>query len=248
MSVPLYLVDAFSDGPFTGNPAAVCPLESAGDESWMANVGMEMNQAETAFTGPEGDRWRLRWFTHATLASAKVLWETKRHVGPIQFETRSGTLTCTQVDDRVQMDFPAEFVKAEELPLPIEDFGIVVWTGRNRMDWFIEVEDEHILRQAKPDLVRLSRLPCRGLIVTAKGSETDFVSRFFAPAAGVPEDPVTGSAHCALGPYWADRLSKTNLVGYQASRRGGYVQVNVQGDRVMLTGNARIVMTGEWNG
>jgi PhzF family phenazine biosynthesis protein len=223
----------------------------------MANLGMEMTQAETAFTWPEGDRWRLRWFTpelevdlcgHATLATAKVLWETNRHSGPIQFETLSGTLTCSQVEDRVQMDFPAEFVKAEELPLPIEDFGKVVWTGRNRMDWFIEVEDEEILRQAKPDLALLSQLPCRGLIVTAKGSQTDFISRFFAPQAGVPEDPVTGSAHCALGPYWANRLEKTDLIGYQASRRGGFVHVIVQGDRILLGGNARIVVIGEWRG
>jgi predicted PhzF superfamily epimerase YddE/YHI9 len=216
-----------------------------------------MNQAETAFAWPEGDHWRLRWFTpelevdlcgHATLATAKVLWTSGRATGPIQFETRSGTLTCTAQEDSIQMDFPAEVVEEAEIPSSVDGFGDIVWAGRNRMDWFIEVADTEVLTTAQPNLEQLRALPCRGLIVTAQGTHTDFISRFFAPQSGVPEDPVTGSAHCALAPYWASRLHKTDLVGYQASRRGGYVKVSVRGDRVILGGQARIVVEGQWLG
>jgi predicted PhzF superfamily epimerase YddE/YHI9 len=254
-TVPLFLVDAFSHGPFTGNPAGVCPLEGPEDETWMQNVAQEMNQAETAFVWPENDSWRLRWFTpdvevdlcgHATLATAAVLWSTGRAEGDLAFETRSGTLTCRPVDEAIEMDFPAEPIVAAPLPEAISSFGDVLFTGQNRMDWFMEVADEATLRSAAPDLAAIARLDARGLIVTSRGEETDFVSRFFAPQSGVAEDSVTGSAHCGLGPYWAAKLGRTDLVGFQASRRGGFVHVGVRDARILLRGQARIVLTGTW--
>jgi predicted PhzF superfamily epimerase YddE/YHI9 len=253
MTVPLYLADAFADAPFSGNPAGVCLLDAPADPQWMQQVAMEMNQAETAFVVPGPSAWGLRWFTpgaevelcgHATLASAHVLWETGRlkTSDPAQFDTLSGRLVCTRDGDCIVMDFPAiETREGGDLGGALE--CEVVWLGSNSMDLLAEVSSEETLRGLQPDMRALMNLK-RGLIVTARSSKFDFVSRFFAPAVGVPEDPVTGSAHCALGPYWAARLGKPRLSAYQASKRGGRVGVEVLGDRVKLTGRAVTTLEG----
>lgn len=253
MSYPLFLVDAFSNGPFTGNPAGVVPLESPLEESLMQQIAMEMNQAETAFVWPESDGYRLRWFTptvevdlcgHATLATAHILFG-RGETGPLRFHTRSGVLTAEKVGENIALDFPSETPSAADLPHALPFLGEPLWTGKNRMDWFVQVPDEDALRTLTPDYALIEALGMRGLIVTAAGRDVDFVSRFFAPQAGVPEDPVTGSAHCALAPFWADRLAKADLTGYQASRRGGTVRTTVLGARVRLEGRAVTTVKGE---
>jgi predicted PhzF superfamily epimerase YddE/YHI9 len=279
---PIFLVDAFASGPFTGNPAAVCPLEHEPDAEWMQSVAMEMNQAETAFFWPVAGGYGLRWFTpacevdlcgHATLASAHVLFaessgvrrfgssevRTSEPSNAIRFFTKSGELVCRQVEGGIEMDFPAE------PPTEVEPFSVVgalgvqpVWMGANRMDWFFELASADELLALRPDMAAVKALGRRGVCVTAGasgGSEVrgfggaapapHFLSRFFAPQSGIDEDPVTGSAHCALGPYWAEKLGRTNVVGYQASRRGGTVRVDVRGDRVGLTGTAVTTLVGE---
>jgi PhzF family phenazine biosynthesis protein len=260
MRVPLVQVDAFTDTPFAGNPAAVCLLETPRDDGWLQAVGAEMNLPETAFVRPLADGFELRWFTpsievdlcgHATLAAAHVLWETKR-LAPdavARFHTRSGLLTAARRDGWIELDFPAEPASPVEAPAVLtEALGVTArWTGRNRFDWLVEVESAALVRGLKPDLPALTAVPTRGVIVTAPGDDAraDFVSRFFAPRAGIPEDPVTGSAHCCLGPYWASRLGRTALTGYQASPRGGFVRVRLAGDRVILGGHAVTVLQGE---
>lgn len=260
MSQPLYIVDAFTDRPFAGNPAAVCPLDAAADDAWMQALAGEMNLSETAFLVPENDGYRLRWFTpkaevdlcgHATLASAHILWETNllALTDTARFYTRSGLLTVVRREGQMQMDFPA--VRAQpctDAPDFAAALGVAVgFVGRNGMDYLVEVASETVLRALTPDLARLAALPVRGVIVTAAGASDgiDFVSRFFAPRVGVPEDPVTGSAHCALGPYWAEKLGKADLTGYQASARGGTVRVGVRGERVLLSGGAVTVLRGQ---
>jgi PhzF family phenazine biosynthesis protein len=259
MSVPIFHVSAFTDRPFAGNPAAVCLLPEPRDAGWMQAVGGQMNLSETAFLHPEGGGFRLRWFTpavevdlcgHATLASAHVLWESGRLLpdAPALFQTRSGLLTVVR-RDRIEMNFPA--CPAAPAPPPpglAEALGAtVVSAGRNRMDWLAEVESEAVLRGLRPDFRSLAALPVRGVIVTSRADDRayDFVSRFFAPAAGVNEDPVTGSAHCCLGPFWAGRIGKAELRAYQASARGGEVRVRVDGGRVVLGGQAVTVLRGE---
>jgi PhzF family phenazine biosynthesis protein len=260
MSARIFTVDAFADAPFTGNPAGVCPLDAPRDEGWMQHVAMEMNLSETAFLWPEGDGFRLRWFTptvevalcgHATLASAHVLWETGTLAKTVvaQFQTQSGVLTAATQDEMIQLNFPAKPIETAPAPAGLsEALGAPMrFVGRNSLDYLVELESEAIVRALAPDTQRLATLPVRGVIVTARagGERFDFVSRFFAPAAGVPEDPVTGSAHCALGPFWAERLGKTELIGYQASRRGGIVRVQVAGSRVLLSGRAVTTLRGE---
>jgi PhzF family phenazine biosynthesis protein len=260
MSAPLYIVDAFTDRPFAGNPAAVCLLDAPRDEAWMQALGAEMNLSETAFLVPEGDGYRLRWFTpavevalcgHATLAGAHVLYETGRlrPAAPARFHTRSGLLIVKQSADGLEMDFPSQPVEACPAPPGLLDaLGAEArFVGRNGMDYLVELASEPALRRLTPDFVRLSSVRARGVIVTAAGESSafDFVSRFFAPQSGVAEDPVTGSAHCALAPYWAAKLGKQDLVGYQASKRGGVVRVGVRGDRVLLRGGAVTVLRGE---
>jgi PhzF family phenazine biosynthesis protein len=253
-------VDAFTDRPFAGNPAAVCVLPATRDDAWMQQVGGEMNLAETAFLVPRAKGYDLRWFTptmevdlcgHATLASAHVLWEEGhlRAGEAATFHTRSGVLTATRQGEMIWLDFPAtpDRQTAEPAELP-GSLGVTIqYMGRTAFDYLVEVESAAVLRSMTPDLGALARLPVRGVIVTARADtrEHDFVSRFFAPAAGVPEDPVTGSAHCGLGPFWAARLGKKELVGYQASARGGTVRVRVDGDRVHLGGHAVTVLRGE---
>lgn len=250
----LVQVDAFAREVFEGNPAAVCLLSEPAGEAWMQSVAGEMNLAETAFVvrrsaGVHG----LRWFTpevevdlcgHATLASAHVLWEEGLEPGPagIRFETRSGVLRAFRRDDWIELDFPAEPAEAAEAPPGlIEALGVEPrYVGRNRFDCLVEVGSEAILRRVTPDLPALRRAGGRGVIVTSRsaGERFDFVSRFFAPAVGIDEDPVTGSAHCCLGPFWQQRLGRETLTGYQASARGGVVRVRVAGDRVHLGGQA----------
>ena len=258
MAHPLFVVDAFASSPFTGNPAAVCVLDSPADEAWMQNVAMEMKHAETAFVYPLDFGYNLRWFTptvevalcgHATLATAHVLWSTGRlpETDAAIFHTKSGELICKKVDGLIQMDFPAKAVEPAEAPAGLsEALGVPVeWVGLNGMDYLVLTTDEAAVRNAIPNHPEIAKLPVRGVIITAKSTDYDFVSRFFAPGSGVPEDSVTGSAHCALGPFWAERLGKTELRAFQASPRGGEIGVQVVGDRVLLLGKAITVLTGE---
>jgi len=263
MPHPVLVVDAFTDRPFSGNPAAVCVLPGPQQEAWMRAVAREMNLSETAFLHPEADAYRLRWLTptvevalcgHATLASAHVLWETGQlSTGALaRFLTRSGVLTARRLGDLIELDFPATPAREATAPpgllagLGLLD-GKARWVGKNQFDYLVEVESEDQVRALQPDHFALAQLSVRGVMVTAPAStpQFDFVSRFFAPGSGIAEDPVTGSAHCALAPHWASRLGKTELVGYQASPRGGVVRTRLEGDRVMLGGNAVTVMRGE---
>jgi predicted PhzF superfamily epimerase YddE/YHI9 len=261
MSVRITHVDAFTARPFAGNPAAVCILPKAADAAWMLNVAREMNLAETAFLVPKGDGYDLRWFTpvvevdlcgHATLASAHVLWEDGRLKPDTQarFHTRSGLLTAAKRDSWIELDFPAT-PPAVAPPPPglIEAIGAKsTFVGRSRFDYLVEVENEAIVRGLTPDLNALGHVKARGVIVTSRAngkSDYDFVSRFFAPQSGILEDPVTGSAHCALTPYWSAKLGKTEMVAYQASPRGGELRLRLAGDRVHLGGQAVTVLRGE---
>ena len=257
----LLQIDAFTDQPFRGNPAAVCLLDRERDEHWMQSVGAEMNLSETAFLLPQKDGWSLRWFTptvevalcgHATLASAHALWEEKLLPASktARFHTKSGLLTAKKQDGMIELDFPATREEKTEPPASLlEALGISSprYVGRNKFDYLVEVGSEDEIRSLKPDHARLRQLPVRGVIVTSRSSNGgyDFVSRFFAPGSGVDEDPVTGSAHCCLTPFWAERLKKTELNAYQASPRGGMVRVRLDGDRVKLGGQAITVLRGE---
>jgi len=256
--VPIFVVDAFSERPFGGNPAAVCLLDRQRDADWMQRVGGEMNLSETAFLLPQDDGYSLRWFTpavevdlcgHATVASAHALWESGRLAAGAQarFHTRSGLLTADQRGEWIELDFPA---KREESAAPpaqlLEALGVdPVYVGRNQFDYLVELASEEAVRAVSPDHRLLKQLPVRGVIVTSRGNEFDFVSRFFAPGAGVEEDPVTGSAHTALAPYWATKLGKTEMVAFQASRRGGILRLRLDGDRVKIAGKAVTVLRGE---
>jgi len=260
MAVSIYQVDAFTDRLFAGNPAGVCLLPIPADADWMQNVAREMNMSETAFLHKEGDGYSLRWFTpavevelcgHATLASAHILWE-EGHLKPeepARFHTLSGTLTATRAGDWIDLDFPA--TPAEPTTPPdelIKALGISPkFVGQNQFDYLVEVGIEETVRAMKPDFGLLGKVSTRGVIVTspARSPDYDFISRFFAPATGIDEDPVTGSAHCCLGPYWGKRFGKRELVGYQASPRGGTVRVRMEGERVILGGQAVTVLRGE---
>jgi predicted PhzF superfamily epimerase YddE/YHI9 len=265
VSWPLYQVDAFTGEPFAGNPAAVCLLSGGEDPEWMQAVAAEMNLSETAFLHPGGEpgRYRLRWFTpavevelcgHATLASAHVLWsEGLAGTGqPLRFDTASGPLAARPGEDgTIWLDFPATPAEPAGPPAGLLDAlggGPARFVGRSRFDYLVELEDEAAVRGLAPDVRRLGELGCRGVIATAAAEGAggyDFVSRFFAPGAGIDEDPVTGSAHCTLGPYWADRLGRAELTGHQASARGGQVRVRPRGDRVLLGGRAVTVLRGQ---
>ena len=252
-------IDAFTDRPFTGNPAAVCLLEEPRDADWMQTVAAEMNLSETAFIVPGTGSFGLRWFTpavevdlcgHATLASAHALW-TEGIVAaddPIVFDTKSGLLTCARNDEQIEMDFPALPVVPIEPPRDLVDaLGITPsYVGESRLDHFVFVDEEQAVRSIQPNFAVLRTLPNRGLIVTSPSADArfDFISRYFAPAAGIDEDPVTGSAHCCLGPYWAERLGRNEMTGFQASARGGIVHVRVEDERVILGGEAVTVFRG----
>jgi PhzF family phenazine biosynthesis protein len=261
MRLPIYQVDAFADRPFAGNPAAVCILPAPRDEAWMQSVALEMNLSETAFLHLESDGWRLRWFTpavevalcgHATLASAHVLWETDQLAASetARFHTKSGLLTAQRRNGGdIELNFPTKPVEPADAPPGLaEVLGVTPrFVGRSAFDYLVEVESPDALRRLKPDFTRLASIPVRGVIVTSRADspEFDFLSRFFAPASGVNEDPVTGSAHCSLGPFWQARLGRSEFTAYQASARGGVVKVRVAGDRVHLGGKAVTVLRGE---
>jgi PhzF family phenazine biosynthesis protein len=267
MSLKIFQVDAFTRRPFGGNPAGVCllPDDWPQDADWMQNVANEMNLSETAFLQRMEDGYHLRWFTpktevdlcgHATLASAHTLWECGQLPRDAQarFHTRSGLLTAQRQGDWIEMDFPAKVEEpVEAMPELSQALGVQpVYMGRNQFDYLVVVASEAEVRNAQPDFGRLQQLTVRGAILTAR-SETpqyDFVSRFFAPAVGINEDPVTGSAHCCLGPYWGKRLAaegkgKDELVAYQASRRGGVLRIRLAGERVRLAGQAVTVFRAD---
>lgn len=260
MGLAIVQVDAFTDKPFAGNPAAVCILPAPRDERWMQDVAREMNLAETAFLHRENGGYRLRWFTptievalcgHATLASAHVLWESGELAtsAPARFHTESGLLTAARRSEWIELDFPATIATPAEAPPGLLDALHVrpVAVARSRFDYLVEVDSEETVRRVDPDFPALGRIDARGIIVTSRASTPgfDFVSRFFAPASGINEDPVTGSSHCALAPHWSGQLGKPDLTAYQASARGGVVRTRIQGDRVILGGQAVTVMRGE---
>ena len=261
MPLRIVQVDAFTNRPFAGNPAAVCVLREPKPEQWLRDVAREMNLSETAFLTPQDGGFHLRWLTpsvevdlcgHATVASAHVLWEDGYLAEGQQakFYTRSGLLTADRRGEWIELDFPAKVAAPAEAPAELlRSLGVerARFVGKNAFDYLVEIDSEEELRNVSPDHSALRKIPVRGVIVTAQpvGGEYDFVSRFFAPGSGVDEDPVTGSAHTALGPYWAKRLGKTEFTAFQASARGGVVKVTVAGDRVLLGGQAVTVMTGE---
>jgi len=256
----LYQIDSFTDQRFKGNPAAVCMLDGPRDDAWMQSVASEMNLSETAFLLAGEERYDLRWFTpstevdlcgHATLASAHALWETGAVSADqaIEFDTRSGVLSACRSDEWIELDFPS--TPEEEATCNIDlDRGLgatPIYVGKSTFDFLVEVPSEQVVREIEPDFIVIERAAARGIIVTAQATTEgyDFVSRFFAPQSGVPEDPVTGSSHCCLAPYWARRLGKDEMVGYQASERGGTVRVRVEGSRVVLGGQAVTVFDAE---
>jgi PhzF family phenazine biosynthesis protein len=260
MGLTITQVDAFTDTPFRGNPAAVCILPEERDAQWMQNVAGEMNLSETAFLVRQGDGFNLRWFTplvevdlcgHATLASSHVVWESGllKPSEQARFFTRSGLLTAERQGSWIELNFPATPPEATDAPDGLlQALGVdALYVGKNRFDYLVEVASEHIVRSMQPDYSRLLAVATRGVIVTSRASTPgyDFVSRFFAPCVGVNEDPVTGSAHCTLAPYWSGKLAKESLIAYQASARGGIVRVRIDGERVRLAGQAVTVLRGE---
>jgi len=260
VSVPIYQVDAFTEKPFSGNPAGVCLLSKPRDPTWMQNVAKEMNLSETAFLYKRKDGFDLRWFTpavevdlcgHATLASAHILWETGLLPSKEQarFHTRSGLLTAEYQECGIELNFPA---KPEEPAAPLPDLPRALgvnpkYVGQSKFDYLVELDSEQTVRDLRPDFALLKTLPFRGIAVTSRAASVgfDFISRFFAPRGGVNEDPVTGSAHCILGPFWSKKLGKNEFIAYQASDRGGVLHVRVVGDRVYLGGRAVTVLRGE---
>ena len=264
MPAPLWLIDAFTSRPFRGNPAGVCWLDHPVPDTWMQSLANELNQAETAFVSSAADGFNLRWFTpeievdlcgHATLATGHFLWTSGRldPRQPARFHTRSGVLTARREhDDRIVLDFPS----LDVVPVaPPEGFfaalnlpgGLVYSNRAAQPDYLVMLDREVDVHIVMPNFAALKNINARGVIVTAPGDrkETDFVSRFFAPAVGIDEDPVTGSAHCTLAPFWAPRLGKSTMVGYQASRRGGVVETRIVDDRVHLAGHAVTMVRGE---
>jgi PhzF family phenazine biosynthesis protein len=245
---------------FSGNPAGVCVTPGGTDDRWMQNVAEEMNLAETAFLTRRKEGYDLRWFTptvevdlcgHATLASAHVLWESGALAPGEQarFHTRSGVLTADRRGELIELDFPATpDAPAPPAPGLLSALGIgATYVGKSIFDYIVEVENEGTLLGMRPDLAALRLIPARGVMVTCRSGspDYDFVSRFFAPASGVDEDPVTGSAHCCLAPFWAKRLQKNSLVAFQASKRGGLLHLRLEGERVKLSGKALTVFRGE---
>lgn len=258
--VRVFIVDAFADQPFTGNQAAVCLLDQAKNEAWLQAFAAEMNFSETAYLEPRNDGYHLRWFTpsfevdlcgHATLASAHVLWAEVGYPNPqIDFMTRSGILIARESCGRIELDFPAtppsECAPPVDL-LPALGLSAASYIGKSKFDHLVVIDDEQQLRGLTPDFARLKAIKTRGVIVTAACHQGpyDFISRFFAPSVGIDEDPVTGSAHCCLAPYWAARLGKTTMSGYQASERGGVVRVELSDARALLGGTAFTIVRGE---
>jgi predicted PhzF superfamily epimerase YddE/YHI9 len=260
MSTPIYQVDAFTSQPFRGNPAGVCLLSEPRADAWMQDVAREMNLSETAFLVPEQDGYRLRWFTpavevdlcgHATLGSAHILFETGRVKADaeIHFYTRSGLLTAVRSGAWIELNFPVKPVAECALPQGMQAALGVPFTfvGKSQFDYLVEVADEAALRGITPDFAVLYQVEARGVIVTSRAAspQFDFVSRFFAPRVGVNEDPVTGSAHCVLAHYWSLKLGKTTFMAHQASARGGDLRVRLDGERVLIGGQAVTVIKGD---
>lgn len=260
MTQTIIQVDAFTDKTFAGNPAAVCVMSEAADADWMQALAAEMNLSETAFLYPVEDGFHLRWFTptaevdlcgHATLATAHTLW-TEGHLAPEQearFQTRSGLLTAARTENWITLNFPSSSVTPTDLPTDLLKGlrGLVPkFVGRDAKHFLVELETEADVRELDPDFSVLANLPVQGIIATSRADsgEFDFVSRYFAPAIGINEDPVTGAAHCLLGPYWQESLGKSQFLAYQASARGGIMKVRCEGDRVYLSGQAVTVMRG----
>ncbi|MEL6537456.1 MAG: PhzF family phenazine biosynthesis isomerase [Bacteroidota bacterium] len=255
----IFQVDSFTEKPFRGNPAGVCFLEGKLDDTTQQSIALEMNLSETAFVEPEGEGYRLRWFTptaevdlcgHATLASAHILF-SEGHVAQedtIQFQTRAGELKVHKEKEMLVMDFPAR--PSAGMPI-LEEFeemfpgSEIVAAARDKYNLILEMPTEAVVRKASPNMEAIAEHSDQGVIITAEGNRYDFVSRFFGPNVGVPEDPVTGSAHCQLGPYWAKKLEKTSFRAFQASARGGEIGVEVKEDRCLLKGYAVTVFQGE---
>jgi PhzF family phenazine biosynthesis protein len=261
MSLSLFHIDAFTDTPFAGNSAAVFILDEPREDAWLQRVAREMNLAATTFLYPQDDGYHLRWFSakvelelcgHGTLASAHALWEQGylAREDEARFYTRGGFLTAKRAGEWIELNFPAKpEVAADALPALKESLGVTpLYVGKSQLDYLVEVASEEVVRNIQPDFGRLATLPARGVIITAAAnaaSEYDFVSRFFCPSVGINEDPVTGSAHCVLSPFWSKRLGREQLTGYQASERGGTVRVRHDGERVHLGGQAITVLRGE---
>lgn len=251
----VFHVAAFARNPHEGNMAAVCLLNEPASPHWMQSVAASMNYSETAFVHPEKEAFSLRWFTpktevalcgHATLAAAHVLFEKSASLESVVFQTLGGKLTATKRGMMVELNFPSQ----NAAPFSQENISALgaepVWVGKAGSDLLVQLENESAVRRLAPDLETICKWPFRGVIVTSRSEDQqfDFVSRFFAPAIGIDEDPVTGSAHCALGPFWGTRLGKDELTGFQASARGGVVSVRLRGPRVLLAGPAVVVSTG----
>lgn len=256
MTLTLYQVDAFAKEIFEGNPAAVCPLDEWLPDAMMQNIAMENNLSETAFFVKTGDTYRLRWFTpttevdlcgHATLASAHVLFEELNYQDDtIQFDSNSGPLQVQKRDGKLVMNFPTSDLNEASVPDFLEEaVGVPAIELYRDTDYLYVVESEEQVRALEPDIRAMKQADVRGIIVTAPGDQVDFVSRFFAPSAGVDEDPVTGSAHTMLTPYWSRRLKKNKLVGRQVSQRGGTVHCTHLDDRVELAGSAKTFMQAQ---
>lgn len=258
-------VDAFTDTLFKGNPAAVCVIEAFPSDDFMQSIATEVNLSETAFIVPlNSNHFDIRWFTpttevalcgHATLAAAHVLWTEMEIVTTeeIYFESKSGILKAWRDDDGITLDFPAHYVEPISIPEGlIEALGVSpVSVGQSNEDCLVELHSAQEVIDLVPDTARLANIDCRGIIITAEGNvdtDYDFVSRFFAPKVGVIEDPVTGSAHCKLATYWSERLGKNVFTAYQASKRGGYIKVRHEGERVLLTGHAVTAFSGKFVG
>ncbi len=263
MSLPVFLVDAFTNTAFAGNAAAVCILDEPRDDAWLLHAAAEMNQAATAFLVPQDDGYQLRWFSakvelelcgHGTLASAHTLWEQGYLSSDAQvrfFTRKAGVLTARRAGEWIELNFPAKLEEAVETPAILtESLGVTPrYVGKSQLDYVVELASEEAVRTLQPRFEQLATLPARGVIVTAAATDPaqgyDFVSRFFCPSVGINEDPVTGSAHCALSPFWSKRLGRAQLTGYQASTRGGIVRVSFDGDRVHLGGQAVTVLRGQ---
>lgn len=257
MVLPLFQIDAFTDHIFGGNPAGVCPLEQWLPDEIMQNIAMENNLAETAFFVREDDHFHLRWFTpavevdlcgHATLGASWVIFNLLGHEGTeIRFQSRSGWLTVSRQDDLLTLDFPADTIVPAAAPAGlIEAIGVKpIEVLKGKTDWMIVVATQKEVENLTPDMGALMNIPCRGVIVTARGDTVDFVSRFFGPQSGVPEDPVTGSAHTSLTPYWAKILGKNRMFAVQLSKRQGHLENRLSGDRVFISGKARLYLKGE---
>lgn len=258
MKLPLYQVDAFTDRLFSGNPAAIVPLNEWLSDEVMLNIAAENNLAETAFYVPTETGFHIRWFTpaievdlcgHATLAAAYVIFKMGNYENDtIRFDSRSGELTVTNDGDWLTLNFPKDHYQIAVPPPALveslkESTMLEVYKGKT--DYLVVLESEDVVRELNFDIIILSTIPARGIIVTATGNEVDFVSRFFAPQSGIDEDPVTGSAHTTLIPFWADKLDKTELTAKQLSKRGGYLKCELDGDRVKIGGQARLYLEGQ---